>query len=90
MLSDMSPFVDSHCRLSLRQLSNLQRENIKIRSDQERELSNRQALQMQLENKEQLIASLKAQLETRGMCPMPTDTVTSRSRSPIKDISGVS
>jgi len=45
----------------------LQKENVKIRADLERELTARQTLQLQVESKEQVINSLKAQLEASGV-----------------------
>ena len=37
-----------------------------MRSDLERELASRQTLQLQIESKDQLVTSLKSQLEAKG------------------------
>lgn len=47
------------------QVAALQKDNTRLRSDLDHELNSRQMLQVQVENKEQLINSLRGQLETR-------------------------
>ena len=47
------------------QLSSLQKDNHRLRSDLEREIATRQTLELQIESKEQTINSLKTQLETK-------------------------
>lgn len=47
------------------QLSNLQKENHRLRNDLDREISSRQTMELQVESKEQTISSLKSQLEAK-------------------------
>jgi len=47
------------------QLNSLQKDNQRLRSDLEREISTRQTLELQIESKEQTVSSLKAQLEAK-------------------------
>lgn len=74
------------------QLTVAQQEAARARSELDREVSARQTLQLQLENKEQLIAGLRAQLETKTLqqqLPLPNTAdlsfVGSRLCSPTKD-----
>jgi len=56
------------------QLSSPKREATKMRAELERETSARQTLQLQLDSKEQMIAGLRAQLETTSLLsthPLP-------------------
>jgi len=71
--------VDSVQQLN-QQLSNLQKENLKSRADLERELATRQTLQLQVESKDQVISTLKAQLEAKGVKAIITETPTSSPR----------
>lgn len=58
--------------------------------EKEREFSALQALRLQLDNKEQVISSLRAQLEMKGLHLTVTDSPSKHSHSPIKDFSSVS
>lgn len=53
------------CCFDIFQLSNLQKENHRLRNDLDREISSRQTMELQVESKEQTISSLKSQLEAK-------------------------
>ena len=61
-------------RFIILQLTAFQKENLKMRCDLEREITARQTLQLQLESKEQLVGSLKSQLEARSASGLLTAT----------------
>ena len=78
----------------------IQKENLKVRADLERELTARQTLQLQVESKDHLVTSLKSQLEafgarlggmdtrgmdTRGMDTRGMDTMTSTKKGSTRD-----
>ncbi|WAR12172.1 PMFBP-like protein [Mya arenaria] len=50
---------------SHQQLNSLQKDNVRLRSDLEREIGTRQTLELQIESKEQTINSLKTQLDAK-------------------------
>lgn len=54
-----------HASVTIFQLSNLQKENHRLRNDLDREISSRQTMELQVESKEQTISSLKSQLEAK-------------------------
>lgn len=54
-----------YASLTILQLSNLQKENHRLRNDLDREISSRQTMELQVESKEQTISSLKSQLEAK-------------------------
>ena len=59
------------------QLSSLQKDNSRLRSELEREMAMRQNLEMQLQTRDQTLASLRSQLDSRALradsSPAPAD-----------------
>ncbi|GFN89840.1 golgin subfamily b member 1-like [Plakobranchus ocellatus] len=48
------------------QLASLQKDNVRLRSELEREIATRQSLEMQLQGKDQLVESLRSQLDSNS------------------------
>ena len=73
------------CCCGCHQLSSVQKENLRLRGDLERELGSCQTLQLQLDSKDQLIASLRAQLDSRAMGARLSALDASGARTPAKE-----
>ena len=77
--------------LPIFQLSELQRENVRLRAELEREVTERQTLQLQMESKDNLLSSFRSQVDpkigTYGPQYLPPGTTTSELlyRTPGKD-----
>ena len=72
------------------QLSDLQRENVRLRAELEREITARQTLQLQVESKDNLLSSFRSQVDpntgTLGQSYMPRSTISDiLPRTPGKD-----
>ncbi len=76
------------------QLSDLQKENVRLREDLERENVARQTLQLQVESKDQLLSTMRAQADTRSATlqsssyMIPTTAADFTSKTPAQDPSG--